>query len=71
MRIAVAGTCRLALLIAQEIQESTSYQVVILSRIVSTTIPRLTASKDSIFLSVLTIPEPDRPHIPRIPVSSG
>lgn len=35
IRVAVAGTCRLALLIAQEIQESTSHQVIILSRIVS------------------------------------
>ncbi|UPX17502.1 uncharacterized protein EKO05_0007851 [Ascochyta rabiei] len=33
MRIAVAGTCRLALLIAQEIQGSTSHQVLILSRV--------------------------------------
>ncbi|KAF1927543.1 uncharacterized protein M421DRAFT_64450 [Didymella exigua CBS 183.55] len=32
MRVAVAGTCSLALLIAQEIQESTSHQVIILSR---------------------------------------
>jgi hypothetical protein len=36
MRVAVAGTCKLALLIAQEIQESTSHQVIIMSRIVST-----------------------------------
>ena len=35
MRVAVAGTCRLALLIAQKIQESTSHQIVILSRLVS------------------------------------
>lgn len=35
MRIAVAGSCGLAVLIAQEIQESTSHQVVLLSRIVS------------------------------------
>lgn len=35
MRVAVAGTCGLALLIAQEIQESTTHQVIILSRIVS------------------------------------
>jgi ketopantoate reductase len=38
MRVAVAGTCGLALLIAQEIQQSTSHQVIILSRIVSTNI---------------------------------
>ncbi|KAH6625372.1 hypothetical protein C7974DRAFT_376900 [Boeremia exigua] len=32
IRVAVAGTCALALLIAQEIQESTSHSVIILSR---------------------------------------
>lgn len=36
MRVAVAGSCGLAILIAQEIQESTSHQVVILSRFVGT-----------------------------------
>ncbi|KAF3039246.1 hypothetical protein E8E11_003467 [Didymella keratinophila] len=33
MRVAVAGTCALALLIAQDVQQSTSHQVIILSRI--------------------------------------
>ncbi|CAI6332742.1 unnamed protein product [Periconia digitata] len=33
MRVAVVGTCRLALLIAREIHDSTSHQLVILSRI--------------------------------------
>lgn len=37
MRVAVAGSCGLAVLIAQEIQESTSHQVVLLSRFVSET----------------------------------
>ncbi|KAF3046954.1 hypothetical protein E8E12_009249 [Didymella heteroderae] len=32
MRVAVAGTCGLALLIAQQIQDSTSHQVLVLSR---------------------------------------
>lgn len=35
MRVAVAGTCGLALAIAREIEEETSHQVIILSRIVS------------------------------------
>lgn len=35
MRIAVAGTCGLALLIAREINDETSHQLVILSRTVS------------------------------------
>lgn len=35
MRVAVAGTCGLALLIAQEINDETSHQLVILSRTVS------------------------------------
>jgi hypothetical protein len=34
MRIAVAGTCGLALLIAKEINDETSHQLVILSRTV-------------------------------------
>lgn len=34
MRIAIAGTCGLALLIAQEINNTTSHQLVILSRTV-------------------------------------
>jgi hypothetical protein len=37
MRVAIAGTCGLALLIAREIQDSTSHQLVILSRTVSRT----------------------------------
>jgi hypothetical protein len=35
MRVAVAGTCGLALLIAREINDETSHQLVILSRTVS------------------------------------
>jgi hypothetical protein len=35
MRIAVAGTCGLARIIAREIHESTSHQLIILSRSVS------------------------------------
>jgi hypothetical protein len=35
MRVAVAGTCGLALLIAKEINDGTSHQLVILSRTVS------------------------------------
>jgi hypothetical protein len=35
MRVAVAGTCGLALIIAQEIYEETSHQLIILSRSVS------------------------------------
>lgn len=39
MRVAVAGTGNLALLIAQEIHQSTSHQVIILSRMVSGNCP--------------------------------
>jgi hypothetical protein len=35
MRVAVAGTCGLALTIAREIHEETSHQLIILSRSVS------------------------------------
>jgi hypothetical protein len=35
MRVAVAGTCGLALLIAKQINDETSHQLVILSRTVS------------------------------------
>jgi glutamine amidotransferase PdxT len=39
MRVAVAGTCGLALSIAQEINDETSHQLVILSRTVSANAP--------------------------------
>jgi len=39
MRIAIAGTCGLALEIAREIQEETSHQLLILSRTVSLLLP--------------------------------
>lgn len=42
MRVAVAGTCGLALLIAREINDSTSHQLVILSRTVSAYLPLFT-----------------------------
>lgn len=48
IRVAVAGTCGLALLIAREIHESTSHQLVILSRTVShSSISSMRAMKDT------------------------
>ena len=49
MRVAVAGTCGLALLIAREINDETSHQLVILSRTVSIMISH--SSQDSTFLT--------------------
>jgi hypothetical protein len=43
MRVAVAGTCGLALLIAREINDETSHQLVILSRTVSAPTKLVTA----------------------------
>jgi hypothetical protein len=66
MRIAVAGSCGLALIIAREIHESTSHQLVLLSRIVS--------FSDSLSLSFLQevlgvadkVVAPTGPHLSRI-----
>jgi hypothetical protein len=48
MRVAVAGTCGLALLIAREINDETSHQLVILSRTVSVQSTRDLVNSDAL-----------------------